>query len=375
MNSNKVIRVLQVGMSPYYGGTESFIMNQYRCINKSRVQFDFLNVYDTEIACQQEIINMGGRIYHLDMSRRHGLRRYNENLKKFFEKYASEFDIVHCNFQSLINIDILKYAKRYHIPVRIAHAHNSGYGKEPNTIQKLIIWGNRKSLNKAATQYFACSKLAAEWMFHRQAMVINNAIDVDQFVYNEEIRKKVRSELGLNDKKVIIFVGRLDPQKNPIFLIDIFAQILNMWKDACLLVVGDGILRENVVDEIKKTGIEAHVRMLGSRKDVAQLLQASDIFLLPSIFEGLGIVLIEAQVAGMYVYTSSNNVPQNVKITNLLEFIPLEKTAAEWAEIIVSKGIERHIDTKEEVCAAGYDNRVNAMKLENLYLKLMRENS
>ena len=375
MNNNKVIRVLQVGMSPYYGGTESFIMNQYRCINKNRVQFDFLNVYDTEIACQQEILNMGGKIYHLDMSRRHGLRRYNQNLMKFFEKNAFEFDIVHCNFQSLINIDILKYAKRYHIPIRIAHAHNSGYGKEPNIIQKLIIGENRKGLKKVATHYFACSQLAAEWMFHRQAMVINNAIDVDKFVYNEEIRKKVRSELGLNDKKVIIFVGRLDPQKNPIFLIDIFAQILNMWEDACLLVVGEGILQEKVIDEIKKTGIEAHVRMLGSRKDVAQLLQASDIFLLPSIFEGLGIVLIEAQAAGMYVYTSNNNVPQNVKITNLLEFIPLEKTAVEWAEMIVSKGIKNHIDTKEEVCAAGYDNRVNALKLENLYIKLMRENS
>lgn len=368
---DKQINVLQVGMSPYYGGTESFLMNQYRCINRSKIQFSFLNVYDTQIACQEEIVNLGGRIYYLDMARHKGVYAYYHNINTFFRENAKYFDIVHCNFQSLINVDILKYAKKYNIPVRIAHAHNAGYGTEPNIMQKMLIRKNKYVLHNSATHYFACSDLAAHWMFDRNATIIKNAIDVEKYVFNPRDRKIVRQALNLGDRPTIIFVGRLDPQKNPLFLIDIFREILYSWKNAQLLIVGDGILREQIKEKINQMGISGSVKMLGTRNDVNELLQAADIFLLPSKFEGLGIVLIEAQASGLRTFTSKDVVPKDVKITDLLEFISLKKNAKEWARLIISQGIAPHVVTKQKIIEAGYDNKSNANKLASMYMSFL----
>lgn len=373
MGNNKMIRVLQVGMSPYYGGTESFIMNQYRAIDKKKVQFDFLNVYQEKIACQDEIEALGGRIYYLNMARHQGLKTYYKHLDCFFAKYAVQFDVVHCNYQSLINVDILIYAKKYGIKVRIAHAHNAGYGTEPSLMQKMLISRNKALLQKYATDYFACSSLAADWMFGREATVINNAIDVEKFSFSEDKRQQIRDNMGLDNCFTIIFVGRLDPQKNPIFLLDIFHEIKKIRSDAKLLVVGDGVLREKMTKRISCYSLENSVLMLGSRSDVNELLQAADVFLMPSKFEGLGIVLIEAQAAGLKTYTSANVVPKEVKITQLLEFIPLEKSAEDWAKIIVALEYKR-ICTTEVIKKNGYNNAENAKKLEQRYIHMV-ENS
>lgn len=370
---DRVIRILQVGMSPYYGGTESFIMNQYCEIDRTKIQFDFLNVYQREIACQKKIVAMGGNIYYLDMARNHGIRGYHKNLDDFFFEHAAKFDAVHCHFQSLINIDILRYAKKYDIKVRIAHAHNSGYGTEPSLLQKSLIACNKIMLNSYATHYFACSKLAANWMFHREAVIINNAIDAAKFKYNEEIRNSIRHQMGLDKSRVVMFVGRLDSQKNPFFLLEIFNEIHKKWTDAKLLIIGDGVLRPNVEQRISQLALSDSVQLLGSRSDVNELLQVADIFLFPSKFEGLGIALIEAQAAGVVTYTSKDVVPRDVKVTGLLDFISLEKSASEWAERIVSHPIEEHKDTLQEIRRAGYDNKENAQRLQKLYLNMMEK--
>ena len=362
----KCIRVLQVGMSEYYGGTESFIMSQYRAIDKSKVQFDFLNVYKGKIACQDEIEALGGKVYSLDMSRRNGLKAYYDRLDKFFEKYAECFDIVHCNYQSLINIDILKYAKKYGIKVRIAHAHNSGYGKEPNLLQKLIIAKNKKTVKRYATDFFACSPMASKWMFNTDSVIIKNAIDCEKFLYSENIREKVRTEMGLADNFVLLFVGRLDPQKNPLFLLEIFSQVVSKKANSRLLIVGDGALKEQMLQRVRELNIENTVEFLGSRSDVNELLQATDAFVLPSLFEGLGIVLIEAQSACVPTYTS-NNVPIDAKISELIHFIPLEKSAEEWADIILRDKQSQRVNMRDVVCEHGYDNVANAKRLETLY--------
>lgn len=373
MKYDKIIRVLQVGMSPYYGGTESFLMSQYRAIDKKKIQFDFLNVYNEKIACQDEIETLGGHIYYLDMARHHGLRSYYKNLDEFFAKNAQQFDAVHCNFQSLINTDVLKYAKKYGIKVRIAHAHNSGYGTEPNLKQKLLIGVNQRTLGLYATHYFACSSLAAKWMFGKDAVIIKNAIDTKKYLYSEKIREEIRRQMGLEGQYVVVFVGRLDPQKNPIFMLEIFYELKKMKPAAKLLVVGDGILSEEMHVKIKELDIVDSVTMLGNRNDVNQLLQAADAFLLPSKFEGLGIVLIEAQAAGLPTFTSKDVVPAEAKITDLLTFISLDNSAKQWAEIISKYRINRRINTKDSVCMSGYDNIENAVKLSEIYRKLIGE--
>lgn len=374
MSKEKLIRILQVGMSPYYGGTEAFLMSQYRVIDRTKIQFDFLNVYDEKIACQDEIVDMGGRIYYLDMARHHGLKKYYQNIDTFFKKNANQFDIVHCNYQSLINTDILKYAMKNGIKVRIAHAHNSGYGMEPSKKQKFLIFLNRITIKKYATDFFACSSLAARWMFQRDATIIKNAIDVNKYIFSAEKRKNIRNQLGISEQKVILFVGRLDPQKNPLFLLDIFREIKKK-KDFVLVIVGDGYLRDEMNTKIKKHKLEDSVKMLGTRSNVHELLQAADFFVLPSRFEGLGIVLVESQTAGLPTFTTEDVVPNEVKITDLLEFVPINASAKEWADKILCTDIGERKDMGAQVRIAGYDNYENAKKLEKLYLSyFMRSN-
>ena len=365
------LRVLQVGMSPYYGGTESFVMNQYRKINRDAVQFDFLNVFNEPIACEDEIKALGGRIYPLNMSRRHGVRQYKKHLNAFFREHADKFDIIHCNFQSLINIDLLKYAKKYNIRGRVAHAHNAGYGKEPNFLQKCIIAWNKRRLSKYASSYFACSSLAGRWMFgHERSIVIHNAIDASRFLYNEDVCRQTRARCGLTNEKMILFVGRLDPQKNPLFLLDIFHEIVKKDENYRLFVVGDGILRADMETKIAELSLLEHVRMLGSRSDVNELMQAADCFLLPSRFEGLGIVLIEAQAASLRCFTSRDVVPAEVDITGLVTFLPLHAEATCWADEILTSGNTKRVSQMAAIIQGGYDAVGAVQLLEKEYMGL-----
>jgi len=371
---NKPVRVLQVGMSQYYGGTESFIMNQYRKIDRNKVQFDFLNVYNGPLACEEEIKELGGRIYSLDMSRRRGLRQYKKNLDNFFRDNGNKFDIIHCNFQSLINIDLLRYAKKYKIAGRIAHAHNAGYGKEPSFLQKLLIAINKINLSKYVTNYFACSLLAGEWMFgHKNSTVIHNAIDTKEFLFNQDRRNAIRSQYGINDEKLILFVGRLDPQKNPLFLIDIFNEIVSRQKDWKLFLIGDGMLRTDVEERIREYELYDKVCLLGSRLDVKDFLQAADCFLLPSKFEGLGIVLIEAQAAGLKCFASKDVVPSDVDVTGLVEFISLNQGPSHWADMIIQTETGIRINQFEVIKSAGYDSNSSIKDLERKYLALRED--
>ena len=363
-------RVLQVGMSPYYGGTESFIMNQFRNIDREKVMFDFLNVFDSPIACEEEIKSLGGTIYKLNMARHQGIFKYHKRLNAFFKENAEKFDVVHCNFQSLVNIDILKYAKKYNVPVRIAHAHNAGYGTEPNFLAKWIIRRNKKTFAKYANRFFACSTLAGEWMFNKKDVtVIKNAIEAKKFLYNEEKRTAKRLELDLKDEFVITFVGRLDPQKNPVFLIDIFNEIHKRVENAHLLVVGDGYMKPDVEARVKEYGIGNNVSLLGTRKDIIEILQATDAFLLPSRFEGLGIVLIEAQASGLPCFTTEKVVPSDVDVSGLVTFVPAEEPAQVWANKIIEKMNYERKNQLSEIIKAGYDSATNIKFLQEEYMK------
>lgn len=375
---NKPIRILQVGMSPNYGGTEAFVMTYYRKIDRTKVQFDFLNVYNVDIACQNEIIELGGIIYYVDMSRRSGYLKYIRRLEDFFKRNSKNFDVIHCNMQSLINIDILKYAKKYNIPMRIAHAHNTGYGKTPTIVQKFFIKNNMRAIKHCATHFFACSKMAAEWMFPNNidCTVINNAIDTKKFIFSQEIRDKKRKELNISgDTKTIIFVGRLDPQKNPFFLIDIFDKIVKINYKAKLLIVGDGYLKQDIEKVIYKKKLNSNIKILGFRSDVDELLQAADAFILPSFFEGLGIVLIEAQASGLPCFASEFVIPKSVNITGLVDFIPLKESAEVWANHILNK-MSMHKVRKNMysiVCNKNYDIDTNIKILEKMYLESQEE--
>lgn len=373
MSEHRPIRILQVGMSPTYGGTEAFVMEQYRHIDRGAVQFDFLNVFSEALACQDEIESLGGKIYHLNMSRREGMRQYHANLDAFFRENHHRFQGVHCNYQSLINIDILAYSKKYQIPIRIAHAHNSGYGHEPTLVQKAIIMFNKHKVKRCATHYCACSTLAAHWMFPKnvETTVIHNAIDVKKFGYSEDLRTKKRRELNISDGTLVVFfAGRLDPQKNPLFLIEVFENLLHVNKNSLLLIAGDGYMRGEVESKVSEKGLGNKVKLLGNRSDVHELMQAADAFLFPSRFEGLGIVLIEAQAAGLPCFSSKNVVPAEVNVTGNVHFISLHDSPKAWANYIL-QDVQTAPVRKDEsltISQSGYNSESAVLQLQNIYL-------
>ena len=266
------------------GGVENFIMNFYRKIDKSKIQFDFL--VNRKGYFDDEIKKMGGKIYYIPAVQKVGQIKYRKNLDTFFQEHG-EYKIVHSHLNQVTGL-ILERAKKANIPVRIAHSHNS---KSPKNI---IIRCYKNYLgNKifnSANVYFACSKVAADWLFKgysKKAIIINNAIDVDKFIYNQEKRKKIRQELNIIDDKMMLVghVGRFNKQKNHLFLLKIFKDLLNKKDDCILLLIGEGKLKNKIIKLIHKYGLENKVKLLGTRKDVNDILQGIDILLFPSLYE------------------------------------------------------------------------------------------
>ena len=372
-----MIRILHIGMSPNYGGTEAFLMTLYRNVDRNKIQFDFLNVYDTQIACQDEIIEMGGRIYNLSILRKKSPLTYLYKLNTFFRDIAKKIDAVHIHAQSLVNSELLFFAKINNIKVRIIHAHNAGYGVKPNIIQSLIIRANKYLIKYLATDFFSCSSLAANWMFARNARIIKNAIDIEKFKFNDADRTSIRSEYKINKKKLILSVARLDPQKNSLYLIEIFSTLCEIDNDFVLFIAGDGVLKTTISNLIKEKGLEDKVVLLGNRTDINKIMSAADLFLLPSRFEGLGIVLIEAQCNGLPCVCSKDVIPHEVAVTDILSFVSLQDSIHTWKNAIIRTLGKKSIDRllyANVVREAGYDAEMNSKQIANIYNNLIYEN-
>lgn len=365
-------KILIFGMTESMGGIESFLMNYYRHFDRNQLQCDFL--CNTQIvAYEEEIIRQGGKVYRIP-ARRDGARQYKKALKAFFTEHANEYDAIWENVCSLANIDYLIYAKKYGIPCRIIHSHSSR-----NMDSKLR--GKLHSFNKIflplfATEFWACSESAAEWFYQKKIIrekirYINNAVDTNQFIYSEEKRKSKRLELGINNKFVVGNVGRFHFEKNQLFLLDVFVAIAKK-RDALLLLIGTGEEEEKILSKIKSLGIEDKVKILKNRRDIPELLQAMDVFVLPSLFEGVSVSAIEAQAAGLPVYLSLEGISEEVNVTRNAVRISLSDKPDVWAERILndSKTFVRK-DTSYNIKAAGYDIDVEAQKLQKLLERIL----
>lgn len=332
-------KVLVFGMTENPGGVESVIMNYYRNIDRNKIQFDFL--CNTEIvAYSDEIELLGGKIYKITSRRKNRFKFYKE-LNSFFKQHASEYEAIWVNVCSLANIDYLKYAKKYNIKKRIIHAHNSQ--NMDSFLRGLIHRLNRLIISKYATDYWTCSNEASMWFYSKKIikstkyLIVKNAIDLSKFKYNEIIRKKYRKELNLEGKIVFGNVARLHAEKNHIFLLKVFYRIQKKIKNSILVLVGDGEEKNKIENMIKKLGIKNKVILLGVRDDVSNLMQAMDAFIFPSNFEGLGIVAIEAQTAGLPVFASKYVIPKEVEIDkDIFNFIDLKEGEEYWATKIIN---------------------------------------
>lgn len=341
-------RVLVFGMTENPGGIETFIMNYYRNIDRTQLQFDF--IYNSEkVAYQNEIEMLGGRLWHI-CARSANIVQYYKDIKTFFSDHASEYKAIWINICNLSNIDYLKFAQKYGIPVRIIHSHNS------SNMEGFLRGGlhrvNRHAIQKYATNYWACSDVAGKWFYNKKVMqdesyrVIHNAINIEQFAYNQQKRDFLRRALGIENKLVIGNVGRFHFQKNHEFLIRIFAEIHKKNENSVLLLVGQGELEADIREQVRRLHLEENVSFLGLRNDVSDLMSAMDVFLFPSVFEGLGIVAIEAQASGLPCIVSTE-VPQDVKVTDRIKFMPLSLPAEEWAKEVLMCDYLRNSDRLE----------------------------
>lgn len=362
------IRVLQVVTHMERGGLESTLMNYYRHIDRERVQFDFLVHRQERAAFDDEIESLGGKLYRLPR-----LVPWSEGylaaLNHFFDEHP-EYKIVHVHQDCLSSV-ILRAAAQHNIPVRIAHSHNANQDK--NLKYPIKLWYKR-SIPKYTTNLFACGKDAGDWMFGGAPyQIINNAIDATAYSFNPKKRIEMRHQLGLADKLIIGHVGRFNPQKNHLFLLDIFAALLKKEPNAVLLLVGGGEDMLKIQAKAHALGIAEHVRFLGVRSDVADLMQAMDVFVFPSLYEGLGIVLIEAQAAGLPCVVS-DTIPREAYLTDLVTAERLSSSTETWADNILEKRNFPRIDRRAEIAAHGFDITTEAVKLQEFYINAYEQN-
>lgn len=362
-----MIRVLQIIGIVCGGGVEAVIMNYYRHIDRTQVQFDFVVDGYEKTILDDEIQTLGGTVYHVEPYKKNIFRYMNQIYHIVRDNH---YDIVHSNMNTLSLFSLFPawLAGAHH---RILHNHSTAVRSEgARSVMKQIL---RPFAPLFANHYLACSRLAGTWMYGERmmssgkVMVINNAIDLDKYSYSPEIRKRYRQLLHLPiDAFVIGHVGRFMYQKNHAFLIDIFHEITLRNRSAFLISVGDGELRSEIEAKAKALGIESRIRFLGLRKDVQLLYNAMDVFVLPSWYEGLPVVSIEAQANGLRCIFS-DKVTRESGLTRAVEFYSLEEGASVWAEKILKPSAERNTKAKEDLTASGFDIHVQAAKLLSWY--------
>lgn len=374
------------------GGIEAFVFANLRAMDREKVIFDFLVTRDQMEFYDDEILHLGGRKIVLDYHKYNN--RFLNSLSqaiafyKFCKEKRDTYRIVH--FQSIgANgfLDIIAAALAG-IKWRIAHSHISNDIKPSrNSPQKTVSFIRKKKVlfrqsivrqivSIFSTQYFGCSKMACEWMFSKKknregkTRVINNPINVEKFIFNHEDREYYREKLKIENKIVIGHVGRFVFSKNHFFLLKVFKKIITQYPEAVLVLVGSGVLKADIEQQIKELEMEDNVILLGETSEAYRVYNAFDIFVFPSIYEGLGIALVEAQANGLPV-VASDSIPHEVKIAENFEFVSLDAGTDFWAETILKRMNEkRNEENPDSVYNAGYDIKDVSSFLQNTYMEL-----
>lgn len=360
----KPIRVLQVVAGMDCGGIENFIMNVYRCMDRSKVQFDFL--YHTGKPCffDEEIQKLGGRIYRFPMNEGVRFLAYFRFLEAFFKNHS--YAVLHGHY-SLFGLFYDYFARRHGVLVRVGHSHTTGFlGTGFNQLADRLL---SPAWRFGLTHRFACSRAAGQHMFGKKEFsVYQNGIQLSRFRYNPEQRKRIREKYGVPETAAVLgCVGQFRAEKNHSWLLERFAELCKKYpqKEFWLLLVGDGTERGRLESQVQSLKIP-HVIFTG-QQDSAPFYSAMDLFVLPSRFEGLGIVAIEAQANGLDCLLSAG-VPQEAAVTKNVSFLPLEKKNAEWERRMAAVSVGHRSQTEEEIQAAGYDIELTAQKLQEFYL-------
>jgi glycosyltransferase involved in cell wall biosynthesis len=356
------------------GGINSFLMNLYRNIDRDKIQFDFL-VHRTETgSSEEEIIKLGGKIYRVPPINPFHHRKYLASLKEFFDNHK-EYKIVHAH-NNAFSMYPLRAAKSAGVPIRIAHSHNAFINTGINKKTIFMLYAKSR-IKKHCTHMLGCSNIAGQWLFGKDALnnknykTLYNAIDLNSFIYYPEKRDKMREQLDLGDKFIIGHVGRFGPSKNYSFLLEVANDIFKKDKSAVLLQVGVDKTkgRDFCKTFIKDAEDQNKVMFMGMRNDVKDLMHAMDIFLFPSLHEGLPVTLIEAQAIGLPCIVSKEGVSSEIYITDLIEGVSLKKSPSDWADIILKTKSENHKDRgSNSIKGTEFDITFVSKWIEKFYL-------
>ena len=359
-----MIRVLQIIGSLERGGAETFLINLYRNIDKTKIQFDFV-IYSepSENSYYQEVKELGGKVF-ITTPKSEGILKNFKTIKTIVKE--NNYDIVWKHTESCFRALDLLAAKCGGATRMILHSHSS----YAHGIEKLLHYMFRLFIDFFVTDRLACGDMTGHWMFGRQPFqMINNGIKIDDFTYDRELREQYRLEFRFQNKIVIGHVGRFHPVKNHRWIINVFEKFKEENSDAILVLVGAGELMTQMQELTKAKGLEEDVCFVGSRSDIPQLLQMMDIFIMPSIYEGFPVTLIEAQAAGLPCVVSST-ISKEVDVTGNMSYVDLDAPVEVWVDQIVQKCGTKKEDNVEYLKAAGYDIKDVAKKIERNILEM-----
>lgn len=362
-----------------YGGTEAVVLNYYYHIPKKKIHIDFMIHAKTEChdnPIHRRLIESGAEIFYV-CPRNISIKKNRQDILEVLKHH--KYDIIHTHTDAVGSL-ILKLARKSGIKNRIAHSHNTAHQLQIKDLKSFLHYVYletcRLSIRLVATHYMACSETAAEWLFGkrltqqlRKVYILHNAIDTEKYQFLTEKREKIRKEMGISNKYVIGHVGRFAPQKNHIGLIDIFIEFHKKRPNAILLLIGEGILLEEIKNMVKKAGIEDSVIFTGAVSNVYDYMQGMDVFILPSLFEGLPVTAIEAQAEGLPVLIS-DNVSKQTDITGQVEFID-NSCIPDWVrELLVCEETYVRKPANKKIIDSGYDIYTEAVRLEEYYLSI-----
>lgn len=371
MKKEEPIRIAQIIGKWVGGGVESVVMNYYRNIDHEKIQFDFICDSDSTNIPYEEIEKLGGKVILIPPYQK--VFKYQKELRKVLRD--GNYKIIHSHINTL-SVFPLYAAKRVGVPVRIAHNHSTTSKTEfkRNLFKNLL----KPFAKTYSTDYFCCSELAGRWLFGNKTydagkvFLLNNAIDVDKFKYDDKIRNEKRKKLKIADDTIVVgHIGRFVNTKNHTLIIDIFNEFQKKNENSILLLAGQGPLVSEIESKVKKLNLENKIKFLGQIADANKLYQVLDVFLLPSLYEGLPVVGVEAQACGL-LCEFSDTITSETKVLNSTRFNSLNLSAKEWADIILSdlKDFKRK-DVSNEITKNNFNIKVEAQKLEKKYEKLL----
>lgn len=371
------LRVLQVGMTRNLGGIETYLIEQFRHLDKSKIDYDFVNITGEYSICyEDEILASGSKIFKVVSRHKNPLLHYWQWFNILLQN-KGVYDVIVLNTNSLEYVFPLVLGKIFGIPVRVIHSHNSGFENKQGLARRLLVGMNKKLLAWSANLRFACSQFAGQWMFKDNPYhVIYNAIDIHKYDADLLVREETRNALGLHTELTLLHVGRFSYQKNHSFLLDIFKEVHAIQPDSVLLLVGDTTEESEFLTEVKRKikayGLENIVRLLGRRDDVNKIMQAADVLVMPSFFEGLTVVGIEAQASDLPLLLS-DTVTKELGLLPSTQFISLEAGPTAWAKAIVNSKQHNRQSRYEELKAAGYDIGNETERVEKLLIDAYHE--